>query len=713
MYSSKDQDNYLAFTKLLLKDISSGNTADKLKEIELIRKIIRFHEYRYRVLNDALISDYEYDQIFNLLKKIEEDNPDALTADSPTQRILQEDISEFQPAVHLVPMLSLDNSYNAQDLLDFDKRVKEALETEEVTYVLEPKFDGSGISLIYENNLLARAATRGDGTTGEEVTPHARSMPTIPLSAELESEGIQKLEVRGEVVISKANFKKVQDNREREIVESGLKSMRQFKSARNTAAGTFRTKKNIEQEVRKRKLEVFLYHISYAVNKDGRDILGSQLKTHFDSVEMLKKLGFRVPEKEISVHEDIQSLIKRCEQWEEERDNYPFEVDGLVVKVNDLRQQAVCGSTSHHPKWAIAYKFKARMVSTVVNDIEYQVGRTGAITPVAKLQPVDFMGVEISNASLHNADYIAEKDIRIGDTVVVERAGDVIPQIVKVELNKRSGKEQIERFPTECPCCNTTLVKEADEADWRCPNWDCPDQVRERLIHFSSKNAMDIAGLSQKSIEKFCELGYLITVPDIYRLPFDEIQELEGFGSKSVNKLREAIEVSKGQSLDRLLYGLGIRHVGRETAKIFINEIKLLEELGDWPLEKLEELDGVGPIVAKSLFDFFHQESTPGFLADLRSLGFTLEKSEDDSAAPESAALEGKSFLFTGKLTQFSRSEAAEMVKNHSGKMSSSVNKKLDFLVVGEKPGSKLAKAEKLKTVSILTEDQFLEMINS
>ncbi len=714
MYSKKETKIQLKNTQALLQKIQQI-AFDEPKDLAAeLREVIRFHEYQYRIAHEPLITDFEYDQLFTKLKELEAADPSIITPDSPTQRIGHDDIEEFQEAEHLVPMLSLDNSYNADDLKEFDRRVKELVEAD-VAYTVEPKFDGSGISLIYDQDILIRAATRGNGRSGDEVTKHAKSMATIPLSANLMAKGIQKLEVRGEVLISKDNFKKVQANRQKEINESGSGSMKPFKSARNTTAGTFRKKKNIEQEVQGRMIEVFLYHVSYAVNEAERDILASGLTTHYDSIQMLNDLGFRVPIEEISLCKNIEEVIKKCEEWEKRRDNYPFEMDGLVVKVNDLRQQAVCGFTAHHPKWAIAYKFKAQKASGKVEDIRYQVGRTGAITPVAVLEsdpPVVIAGATITNISLHNEDYIKEKGIRIGDTVIVERAGDVIPQIAEVVEAARDGSEPITIFPTTCPCCKTPLEKEGDEADWRCPNSaNCADQIVQGLIHFASKNAMDIAGLSDKSIERFFELGFIKKIPDIYQLPYENVQSLDGWGERSTQKLRKAIDDSKSQPVYRLLYGLGIRHVGLETAKIFTAEIKELTDLKEWNEEKLASLDGVGPIVAKSLFDYFQEEAHLEMLDSLKTLGVNLEQQEEEAPILSSTALTDMTFLFTGKLTQFSRSEAQKMVAENGGKLVNTVNKKLNYLVVGEKPGSKLAKAEKVKTVEVITEQDFLDMI--
>ena len=698
MYTKEQEKQLIEKTRQLLKisieDIKTKEDAEKI--INDLREVIKYHDWKYYVLANPVISDYEYDKLFHLLVSIEKKYPELITADSPTQRVPSGLIKEFPKVKHLAPMLSLENSYNEEDLRDFDRRVKEITGLSEIEYSVEPKFDGAGIALVYENNLFVRGATRGDGAVGDYITPNLKVIRTIPLSADFEKYGIKTIEIRGEVLINKELFKKI--NQER--LEEGLPL---FANPRNAAAGSLRLQN--PKEVAKRGLEAFVYQITYAVDENENNLLGTKLKKHSESIKMLYELGFKSPYKEIKVCKNIDEVIDYCNEWQEKRDSYPYEIDGMVVKVNDISLYDTLGATSHHPRWAIAYKFQARQATTKLIDVVFQVGRTGAITPVGKLEPVEIGGVVVSSVSLINEDFIKEKDIRIGDLVLVERAGDVIPYVVKVIKEARTGEEKPIVFPKYCPSCGSPLVKPPGEAVYRCVNANCPAQVKERIAHFASKDAMDIRGLGQKIVERFYDLGLLRSIPDIYRLDFEKIKQLEGFGEKSAENLKKAIEESKHRPIHRLIYGLGIRYVGQVTARTLSENIKCVEELKDWTIEKLESLEDIGYVVAKSIYDFFHNEQNIKTIQELKKFGVQTCKEEK-----EEGKLKGMTFVFTGTLSCCSREKAKEMVEALGGKVSNSVSKKTTYLVVGEAPGSKLAKAKKLG-IKTLNEEEFLKLI--
>ncbi|NPA52667.1 MAG: DNA ligase (NAD(+)) LigA [Aquificae bacterium] len=701
MYTKEQEQELIEKSKKLLKispdQIKDKETAKKI--IEELREVIKYHDWRYYVLSDPVISDYEYDQLFKLLKELESRFPDLVTPDSPTQRVASELTKEFPQVKHLAPMLSLENSYNEEDLREFDRRVRELTGLEIVEYSVEPKFDGAGIALVYENDVLVRGATRGDGTVGEDITPNIKTIKTIPLSAKFSKYGIKTVEIRGEVLMRKDVFKKINEER----LEEGLPP---FANPRNAAAGSLRLQN--PKEVAKRKLEAFVYQITYAVDFQNQNLLGTKIKTHYEAIKMLHNLGFRTPLKEMKICKGIEEVIEYCREWEKKRDDYPYEIDGMVIKVNDLSLHEKLGFTSHHPRWAIAFKFKARQATTRIIDVVFQVGRTGAVTPVAKLEPVEIGGVIVSSVSLINEEFIKEKDIRIGDLVLVERAGDVIPYIVKVIKEARTGKEKPIVFPKNCPSCGSPLVKPPGEAVWRCININCPAQVVERIAYFASKDAMDIRGLGKSIVKRFYELGFLRRIPDIYRLPYDKIKQLEGWGEKSVENLRKSIEESKNRPIHRLITGLSIRYVGKVTAKKLAEYINCVEELKDWTVEELEKIPDIGYVVAKSIYDFFHNEENVKTIYELKELG--VKTCKDKEEQKKSDILKGKSFVFTGTLECCSREQAQEIVEELGGRVSSSVSRKTDFLVVGENPGSKLEKAKKLG-VKVINEEQFLKMI--
>lgn len=697
MYLKEETVRLEKLTRELIAAARKGSIA--VSWIEELREVLKFHEYRYYIENDPLIADVEYDQLYKWLEKLEAENPALITPDSPTQRVATVLTKEFHSARHLVPMLSLENSYNEEDLLNWDRKAVEMAGIKEIEYCVEPKFDGASISLVYENDHLLRGVTRGDGVEGDEITTNIKQVRSVPLSAPFSKYGIHTIEIRGEVMMNKNNFRKYND-------WLASQNLPPLANPRNAAAGSLRIKD--PQEVKRRSLEAFLYHVSY-VSHDGKD-LPDELSSHGKSLHFLWQLGFRSPDKEKKVVKGIRGVIEYCQEFESKRDNLPYEIDGMVIKVNDVELQEKLGMTTHHPRWAMAFKFKARQATSKLMAVEFQVGRTGSITPVAKIQPVPIGGVVVGSISLFNEEVIREKDLKIGDTVLVERAGDVIPYIVKSLSDVRTGNEKAITFPTRCPACNDPLVKPEAEAVWRCVNINCPAQVVERIIHFASKDAMDIRGFGEALVKKFYELGYISDVPGIYKLPYEKIRTLEGFGEKSISNLKASIEKSKQQPLNRLIFALGIRYVGETTAKVLANSVKHVSDLHNYSVEDLLQLEDVGPKVAGSIFQFFHNHDNLEMLTELGELGVSLENTSKRQV--DAGNLGGKTFLFTGTLPTLKRSEAEEMVENNGGKLLGSVSSKLDYLVAGEEAGSKLEKAKKMGTVRIITEAEFLTLIS-
>ena len=693
MYSKEQTKDLQAVTNKLLK---KGGTINELRDV------LRFHEYRYYILNDPLISDVEYDGLYKALEKQEKDNPALITSDSPTQRVGNSLNKEFITVPHLVPMLSLENSYNPQDLVDWDKRAKGLVDTQQIIYSAEPKFDGASISLIYENNMLVRGATRGDGVAGDDITFNIKQIGSVPLSAKFSDYGIELIEIRGEVLMTKENFRQYNKS----LADEGLAPLA---NPRNAAAGSLRMKD--PAAVRRRKLEAILYHISYIkLNKKGISKNKILLATHAGSLQMLAELGFKTPVNEKKVFPNIEQVIDFCKEFETKRDDLPYEIDGMVIKINEIELQQQTGSTTHHPRWAIAYKFKARQATSRLIKVEYQVGRTGSVTPVAKIEPVYIGGVTVSSISLFNADVIEEKDLRLGDTVIVERAGDVIPYIVKPLAELRTGKEKKIIFPVNCPVCGDPLVKPEGEAVWRCVNINCEAQVVERIIHFVSKDAMDIKSLGESNIRKFYSFGFLKDIPGIYSLNYEEIANLEGFGQKSIDNLRNAIESSKKQSLHRLIFGLGIRYVGEATAKTLGRSVKDIFELQYFSIEKLHQLKDIGSKVGESIYDFFHNGDNIKMLTTLTSIGLNTK---GDKVEDKTGTLSGQTFLFTGTLPTLKRNDAEKLAEDNGGKLLSSVSNNLNYLVAGDSAGSKLDKAKKIKSVKIINEQEFLNMIQT
>ena len=707
MYSQQEQRQLAERSKQLLSKTDPLDKVEPQEHVTTLHQLINYHEWRYYVLNDPVISDYEYDQLYKQLEALEEQYPQLITADSPTQRVSNDLTSTFPAVPHLTPMLSLANSYNADDLNEFDEQIKKLTglpEDAAIEYCVEPKFDGGSIALVYEQDQLSRAATRGNGTLGEEMTTNARAIRSIPLRASFSSKNIATVELRGEVLIRKDIFKKMNEARQAE----GLPL---FANPRNTASGGLRMKD--PKEVAKRGLVAFIYQLGYAVDAQGRNVIPA-LDTHDNGIELLDQLGFKVPRKERKVCKNIQEVIDFCEEWQEKRESYPYEIDGMVVKVNSLELQERSGFTSHHPRWAIAFKFKAKQATSKLLKVDYQVGKIGSITPVAKIEPVQLAGVTVSSISLHNEDFINSKDIRIGDTVLVERAGDVIPYIVKSMEELRDGSEQPIEFPTHCPSCATPLVRPEHEAAWRCVNPDCEAQVLQRMIHHVSKDAMDIDGFGKSYVERFYELGWIKSIADIYRLDYEKVAELEGFGQKSAENLKRAIDTAKQNPIHRLLHSLSIHHLGKKVSKLLAASIEHVLELKNWTIEDYTNIKDVGPVVAENVIAFFDSEHNIELLQEMETLGVNMQQTDADRprAVSEDAPLSGKSILFTGTLNQLGRKEAQEKAAAAGARNVSAVSGKLDILVVGEKAGSKLKKAQALGSVQILTEEQFIELIN-
>jgi len=708
MYNNEQTIALQDTTTAWLATANSTNTAGVTKDnIEELRNILRFHEYRYYVQNNPLISDFEYDTLYKLLEHFEKEDPAAVTADSPTQRVGKGLIKDFPKTQHLVPMLSLDNSYNADDLLDFDRKARELSGLQVIEYCVEPKFDGASISLVYEDDLLIRGVTRGDGEIGDEITLNVKQIKSVPLSAKFSNYGIEQIEIRGEVLMNKNNFKAYNDA----LMEEDIPPLA---NPRNAAAGSLRIKDTAE--VSKRNLEAFLYHVSFIVDQEATTSGNSkpqttnhQPQTHSGMLEMLWNLGFRSPKNEMKVFTGIDGVIQHVQDFEKVRDDLGYEIDGMVIKVNDLKLQDRLGMTSHHPRWAVAFKFKARQGTSKLLAVDFQVGRTGAVTPVAKIEPVQVGGVTVGSISIHNEEYIKEKNLKIGDTILIERSGDVIPQIVRSFPELRKGDEAEIEFPKECPVCKHTLFKLEEEAVWRCINLTCPAQIVEGIIHFVSKDAMDIRSFGEANVRKFYELGFLSSIPQVYALPYDAIGKLDGFGEKSITKLQQAIEDSKKQPLNRIIYALGIRYVGETTAKTLAHAVDHLLQFADFTEEQLKQLEDVGTKVAKTVYEFFHNENNLALLRQLENLGVQLKNEKKELAT--GGNLSGQTFLFTGTLTKLKRSDAEALVEQNGGKLLGSVSSKLNYLVVGESAGSKLEKAKKIPNIKVITEEDFLKML--
>lgn len=655
------------------------------KRIESLKEQLKYHNHQYYVLDHPTISDIEYDALMQELIDLENDHPEYLTSDSPSQRVGGEVLDKFTKVEHTLPMLSLSNAFNEDDLKKFDNRIRKAQPN--ITYVVEAKIDGLAASLIYENGQLIRGATRGNGTIGEDITHNIKTIKSIPLSL---NKAIS-LEVRGEVFMSKDSFAKLNDQRRSQGLEP-------FKNPRNAAAGTMR---QLDSKVAaERDLDMFIYSIT---EKDE-----DAVNTHFEVLNHLKELGFKI-NNEVRKYETINDVIVRVKTLEEMRQDLPYDIDGVVVKVNERKYYEEIGYTAKSPKWAIAYKFKAEEVITKVNDIFFQVGRTGQITPVASLEPVDVQGSTVSRATLHNEDYLKEKDIRLHDDVIIKKAGDIIPEVVSVIKENRDDSSQPFEFIKSCPVCGGPIERKGSEADHYCVNDDCPAKNMEGLIHFSSRGAMNIEGLGERIIELFYNEGYLKTIPDIYRLHErrDKLIVRAGFGVKSIDKLLSNIEKSKDNSLEKLVFGLGIRFVGSKVSKVLAMHFKTLSDMMDASETEFKAVDEIGDKIAASLVTYFNDEDNKSLIQELADLGINMTY---DGPEKQTGVFDGKTFVITGKLPNLTRNEAKLIIEKQGGKVTSSVSKNTDYLLAGEDAGSKYDKAEKL-SVRIIDEETLYEII--
>ena len=660
---------------------------EKAKEL---RRQIETANYNYYVLDNPTISDAEYDRLMRELEQLEAAYPELRTPDSPTQRVGAQPLDEFKTVTHRVPMLSLDNAMDEGEIRDFAIRVQKSLPGETVQFVCEPKIDGLAVELVYENGVFISGSTRGDGITGEDITQNLKTIRSIPLRLMPNLPIPTLLEVRGEVYMDKADFQRLNEQQLKE-------GKPLFANPRNSAAGSVR---QLDPQITaKRPLKIFCYGLG--------SLEGYFFQTHHEFLEALLKWGFRVNPL-IEIAKEVEALIAYYHKIESIRDSMPYDIDGVVYKVDSLAQQAKLGIKSRSPRWAIAGKFKAQQEVTQIIDIEASVGRTGAITPVAHLKPVQIGGVTVSHATLHNQDEIDRKDIRIGDWVVVQRAGDVIPQVVKVITERRTGNEKRYSIPANCPVCGTPVVREEDEAKHRCPNINCPAQIKASIEHFASKRAMNIEGLGEKLIEQLVDSGLIKNVADIYSLRKEQLLTLERMGEKSAQNLLDAIAASQNVSLARFIYALGIRNVGEHMAKVLAKAFGSLERLSQASEEELMAIEGVGPIVARSVRNFFNAESNRQTIEKLLSSGIRISTEPDYKQKGEIA---GKTFVFTGTLANFTREEAQALVEKYGGKSASSVSKKTDYVVVGENAGSKAETARQLG-VKILNEAEFLELIS-
>lgn len=665
---------------------------EKIKtEIEELRKRINQHSYAYYVMDNPTVSDYEYDLLFRRLLELEEKYPQFITAQSPTQRIGAIPSNSFEKITHPTPMLSLANAFSNNELILFDQRVKNILQIDTVQYVVEHKIDGLAINLIYENGKLVKAATRGDGSIGEDVTANIRTIKAIPLELNVEEVEIPEfLEVRGEVYLPKKEF--IRLNKERQANDEAL-----FANCRNAAAGSLRQLD--PKETAKRYLSAILYGIG--------EIKGLNFENHSAVLDFLSKLGFKT-NKEYQIFSNIDEVMQYCASWSEKKEQLDFDIDGMVIKVNNLKDQKILGYTAKDPRWAIAYKFQPEQGITKIEKIVVNVGRTGAITPLAYLTPVTISGSKISKATLHNEDYIVAKDIRIGDTVIVHKAGEIIPEVVAVKLEERTGTEVKFVMPQICPECQKPVVKEDNEVAYKCVNPNCPAILRENFIHFVSRDAMNIEGLGPSVVSMLLDNNLINDVADLYKLTTEELLNLDRIGAKSAENLISAIEKSKQAGLNRLLFALGIRFVGVKAANILANHFKSMKALTKSSLEDLLAINEIGTKIAQSIIAYFNKQENLMLLDKLSEVGVnmtakTIERMEQEN-------FQDKIFVLTGNLESFNRKEASLLIEQFGGKVSSAVSKKTDFVVAGTEAGSKLTKAQELG-INIISEEEFKNMM--
>jgi len=673
-------------------------TSSVEKKIESLREQIRGHDYRYYILAQPSISDEEYDKLLKELEKLEAENPKLVTSDSPTQRVGSDLTKEFKPVEHKVPMLSLSNTYSEDELFDFDRRVKDGINSgEKVEYLVELKIDGASVSINYVNGVLRTAATRGDGTVGEEITNNVRTIKSIPLRIKKDKSIPYKFddfEVRGEIFMNLDDFERL--NKERAKNEE-----KTFANPRNSTAGTLKLQD--PKIVAKRPLNTFLYSL---ISPDN------ELKSQEENLTIIKKLGFKV-NPHYKKCKNIEEVINVCREFEKLRDELEYEIDGAVIKVDSIKQQKKLGSIARAPRWAVAFKFKSKQASTVINDIVWQVGRTGAITPVAELEPVFLAGSTISRATLHNFDEIERKDIRKGDTVVIEKGGDVIPKVVEVNLSKRLKSSKKTKLPDKCPACSSKLFKPEGEVAYYCENAECPDQIKGRIEHFASRGAMDIEGLGESLVELFVNKGYLKTYGDIYSLKDfkNELIAIDRLGEKSVTNLLNSIDKSKDRPFDKVLFALGIRYVGAGAAKKLAAHFKNLDALIEASEEEITEVYEIGESISKSVKKFFGDSHNKKIIKELKKVGLKFSFADVNGTFVRDNFFKEKSFVLTGSLSNYTREEAEEIIIGLGGNVTSSVSKKTNYVLAGDKAGSKLDKAKTLG-IKILNESEFIAKIS-
>jgi DNA ligase (NAD+) len=667
-----------------------------MQRLHELREAIHLHQYRYYVENRPSINDAEYDALYRELQALETAHPELLTPDSPTQRVGGQPAEGFEPVEHLRPMLSLDNAMSIEDLREFAARLQRLLPGQHCTYVVEPKIDGLGVALLYTRGVLTRGATRGDGRIGENITQNLRAIRSIPLRLRGPLSALERLEVRGEVYMPRAAFAQLNQQLEEEGQEP-------FANPRNAAAGSLRLLDSALSA--RRPLDIFLYTLGYAEP-------AAPYQTHWDAMQGLQEAGLRINPR-TACCADIEAVIAYCQALEAQRHALEYDADGVVVKVNSFRWQAALGATAHHPRWAIAFKFAAQQAVSRVLAINISVGRTGALTPTADLEPVHIGGVTVSRASLHNEDEIRRKDIRVGDQVLVERAGDVIPQVVRVLLEARPADSLPFRMPPHCPACHTLAYRPVGEAVARCPNAACPAQLRERLLHYGSRRAMDIDGLGTAVVEQLVSRGLVHDFADLYALDVPTLAKLERLAQKSAANLVTAIERSRERGLARLLFGLGIRHVGERGAALLARRYRTITALAAASAAELAATNEIGPVIAESVSKFFANEENQHIIARLRDANVSMEESTPaDSGSTSPQVLAGKVFVLTGTLPHLTRQEAQALITAAGGRVTSSVTRKTDYVVAGTDPGSKYAQAQRLE-IPILSEEDLHQLLRA
>jgi DNA ligase (NAD+) len=661
-------------------------------EIEKLREKIRYHDRKYYVEAAPEISDLDYDRLMDRLKKLESDHPELITADSPTQRVGEQPVESLEQVEHRVPMLSIENTYSIEELRTYGQRISKLLPDEEIEWVVELKIDGVAIAVVYENGELVRGVTRGNGVVGDDITHNARTIADLPLRL-LGRHVPPVLEVRGEVYMTNSDLVLLNE----EQVRLGEPP---FKNTRNVTAGCIRL---LDPRIcAQRHLRMFCHGLGFAE--------GLRATTHMELLAELREHGLPATPL-VESFKNFDAAVTHCEELIERLHELDFEIDGLVLKVNRFDQRERLGRTSKSPRWVIAYKFEKYEAITRLNEIRVQIGKTGTITPVANLEPVELAGTTVSRASLHNADEIERKDIRVGDIVVVEKAGKIIPHIVRVEKHRRETELPEFRFPTKCPECHTKVVKDEGGVYIRCPNPECPAQVKERIRYFATRNAMDIEGLGDKLVDQIVNDGLVRSFGDVYRLTLDQLTNLERMGKKSSENLLEGIAASKNRGLARLLNALGIRHVGVRIATVLAEHFGSIEAMRAADVEQLGDVNEIGPTIAQSVYDYLHSPYGEATIDDLQGLGINMQAPKTLAAAGK-GKLQGKTLVVTGSLTKYSRDEIQELITTHGGRAASSVSKNTDYVVAGEKAGSKLDKAKALG-VAVLTEDEFEALINS